>query len=144
LVGNGVKIQNNVSVYEGVTLEDDVFCGPSMVFTNVYNPRSPIPRMKEVRPTLIKKGASLGANCTVVCGNTVGRYAFVGAGAVVKSNVPDYAMVAGNPATIKGWMCICGNRIDFHSSKGKCRECGRQYQLEKDSEGKKQRVSPAE
>jgi UDP-2-acetamido-3-amino-2,3-dideoxy-glucuronate N-acetyltransferase len=144
LVGNGVKIQNNVSVYEGVTLEDDVFCGPSMVFTNVYNPRSPIPRMKEVRPTLIKKGASLGANCTIVCGNIVGRYAFVGAGAVVKSDVPDYAMVAGNPAKIKGWMCVCGNRIDFHNSEGKCRECGKQYQLEKDGREKNQRVSPVD
>jgi len=143
-VGNSVKIQNNVSVYEGVTLEDDVFCGPSMVFTNVYNPRSPIPRMKEVRPTLIKKGASLGANCTVVCGNTVGRYAFVGAGAVVKSNVPDYAMVAGNPAKIKGWMCVCGNRIDFRNIEGKCRECGKRYQIEKGSEEKDQSVSPVE
>ncbi|MEN6623378.1 MAG: Gfo/Idh/MocA family oxidoreductase [Smithella sp.] len=142
-VGNGVKIQNNVSVYEGVILEDDVFCGPSMVFTNVYNPRSPIPRMKEVRPTLIKKGASLGANSTIVCGNTVGQYAFVGAGAVVKSDIPDYAMAAGNPAKIKGWMCICGNRIDFNRSKGKCRECGKQFKLERDEE-KKEHVSPIE
>ncbi|OPY15537.1 MAG: UDP-2-acetamido-3-amino-2,3-dideoxy-D-glucuronate N-acetyltransferase [Syntrophus sp. PtaB.Bin001] len=133
-IGNGVKIQNNVSVYEGVTLEDDVFCGPSMVFTNVYNPRSPIPRMKEVRSTLVRKGASLGANCTIVCGNTVGQYAFVGAGAVVKKDVPDYAMVAGNPARIKGWMCVCGNRIDFHGHEGKCRECGKAYRLEKDGE----------
>jgi UDP-2-acetamido-3-amino-2,3-dideoxy-glucuronate N-acetyltransferase len=86
--------------------------------------------MKEVRPTLIRKGASLGANCTIVCGNTVGKYAFVGAGAVVKKDVPDYAMVAGNPAEIKGWMCVCGNRIDFNGSEGKCRECGKRYRKE--------------
>jgi len=143
-VGSGVKIQNNFSVYEGVTLEDDVFCGPSMVFTNVYNPRSPISRMKEVRRTLVRKGASLGANCTVVCGNTVGRYAFVGAGAVVKKDVPDYAMVAGNPAKIKGWMCECGNRIDFHGSKGQCRECGKRYLLSKEKEEGARRVLPVE
>jgi len=129
-IGNGVKIQNNVSVYEGVTLEDDVFCGPSMVFTNVYNPRSPIPRMKEVRPTLVRKGASLGANCTIVCGNTVGQYAFVGAGAVVKEDVPNYAMVVGNPAKIKGWMCFCGNRIDFDCGEGVCRACEKRYRME--------------
>jgi len=115
-----------------------------MVFTNVYNPRSPIPRMKEVRPTLIRKGASLGANCTVVCGNTVGQYAFVGAGAVVKKDVPDYAMVAGNPAKIKGWMCVCGNRIDFHGSKGECRGCGKPYRLGKEKEEGTRRVSPVE
>jgi len=143
-IGNGVKIQNNVSVYEGVTLEDEVFCGPSMVFTNVYNPRSPISRMKEVRPTLIRKGASLGANCTIVCGNTVGQYAFVGAGAVVKKDVPDYAMVAGNPAKIKGWMCVCGNRIDFQDSEGQCRECGKRYHLQKEKEKENRRVSPVE
>jgi len=100
--------------------------------------------MKEVRPTLVRKGASLGANCTIVCGNTVGKYAFVGAGAVVKKDVPDYAMVAGNPAKIKGWMCICGNRIDFHGSKGQCRECGKPYRLGKEKEEGTGRVSPVE
>jgi len=128
-IGNGVKIQNNVSVYEGVTLEDDVFCGPSMVFTNVYNPRSPIRRMDELRPTLVSRGASLGANCTIVCGVTIGRYAFIGAGTVVLKDVPDYALVVGNPGKIIGWMCACGNRIDFDEEGewGKCRECAQTY-----------------
>jgi UDP-2-acetamido-3-amino-2,3-dideoxy-glucuronate N-acetyltransferase len=111
-IGNGCKIQNNVSVYKGVTLEDDVFCGPSMVFTNVYNPRAHIKRMDELRPTLVKKGASLGANCTIICGNTVGRYAFVGAGAVVTKAVPDHALVVGNPAKQIGWVCECGTKVD--------------------------------
>ena len=129
-IGNGVKIQNNVSVYEGVTLEDDVFCGPSMVFTNVHNPRSEIRRMDELRPTLIRKGATLGANCTIVCGVTVGRYAFVGAGAVVTRDVPDFALVLGNPARIAGWMCACGNRIELApgESDGFCRACDKRYQ----------------
>ena len=112
-IGNGVKIQNNVSVYEGVTLEDGVFCGPSMVFTNVYNPRSEIRRMEELRPTLVRRGATLGANCTIVCGVTIGEYAFVGAGAVVTRDVPDFGLVVGNPARIIGWMCVCANRIDL-------------------------------
>jgi len=129
VVGNHVKIQNNVSVYEGVELEDEVFCGPSMVFTNVYNPRSAIPRMKEIRQTLVKKGATLGANATIVCGNTIGRYAFVGAGAVVTKDVPDYAMVVGNPAVIRSWMCQCGNRIRFRGSKGRCEDCVKAYIL---------------
>jgi UDP-2-acetamido-3-amino-2,3-dideoxy-glucuronate N-acetyltransferase len=129
VIGDRVKIQNNVSVYEGVTLEEDVFCGPSMVFTNVYNPRSAIPRMKELRPTLIRKGATMGANSTIVCGNTIGQYAFVGAGAVVKKDVPDYAMIAGNPGSIKGWMCQCGNRITFHDRVGKCVECNKEYEM---------------
>jgi UDP-2-acetamido-3-amino-2,3-dideoxy-glucuronate N-acetyltransferase len=128
-IGNGVKIQNNVSVYEGVTLEDNVFCGPSMVFTNVFNPRSEIRRMDELRPTLVRRGASLGANCTVVCGVTIGQYAFVGAGAVVVKNVPDFALVVGNPGRIIGWMCVCGNRIHFnHDGSGTCPECQRAYQ----------------
>ena len=110
-VGNGVKIQNNVSVYKGVTLEDFVFCGPSMVFTNVYNPRSEIPRMEEVRPTLVKRGASLGANCTIVCGITIGRYAFVGAGAVVREDVPDYGLMVGVPARRIGWVSRHGHRL---------------------------------
>jgi UDP-2-acetamido-3-amino-2,3-dideoxy-glucuronate N-acetyltransferase len=126
IVGDGVKIQNNVSVYEGVTLEDDVFCGPSMVFTNVYNPRSEIKRMDELRPTLVKKGASLGANCTIVCGVTVGRYAFVAAGAVVTRDVPDYALVMGSPARIKGWMCECGVKLDWTDTQAAC-PCGNRY-----------------
>ena len=122
-IGNGVKIQNNVSVYEGVTLEDDVFCGPSMVFTNVYNPRSQIRRMDELRPTLVRRGATLGANCTIVCGVTIGQYAFIGAGAVVTRDVPDFALVLGNPGRIAGWMCTCGNRIEFNGDVGSCRAC---------------------
>ncbi len=110
-VGNGCKIQNNVSVYKGVTLEDDVFCGPSMVFTNVYNPRAHIRRMEEALPTLVRKGASLGANCTIVCGVTIGAYAFVGAGAVVTKDVPDYALVYGNPARVHGYVCQCGEKL---------------------------------
>jgi UDP-2-acetamido-3-amino-2,3-dideoxy-glucuronate N-acetyltransferase len=126
-IGNKVKIQNNVSVYAGVTLEDGVFCGPSIVFTNVYNPRSYIPRKDEIRPTLVKEGASLGANCTIVCGHTIGRFAFVGAGSVVIEDVPDYALVAGNPATIKGWMCQCGIRLHFEKNKAVCDTCGLKY-----------------
>ena len=128
-IGDRVKIQNNVSVYEGVTLDDDVFCGPSMVFTNVFNPRSEIRRMDELRPTLVRRGVTLGANCTIVCGVTIGRYAFIGAGAVVTKDVPHFALVAGNPGRIVGWMCVCANRIDFsdgHES-GKCRACRRLY-----------------
>jgi UDP-2-acetamido-3-amino-2,3-dideoxy-glucuronate N-acetyltransferase len=129
IIGDGVKIQNNVSVYQGVTLEDDVFCGPSMVFTNVINPRSEIRRMDELRPTLVRKGATLGANCTIVCGVTIGAYAFIGAGAVVVKDVPDFALIVGNPGRIIGWMCVCGNRIDFggNNGKGRCRECQREY-----------------
>ena len=128
-IGDGVKIQNNVSVYEGVTLEDDVFCGPSMVFTNVFNPRSEIRRMDELRPTLVRRGATLGANCTIVCGITIGRYAFIGAGAVVTKDVPDFALVTGNPGRIAGWMCACGNRILFNGteSSGACCSCRSQY-----------------
>ena len=128
-IGDGVKIQNNVSVYEGVTLEDDVFCGPSMVFTNVFNPRSEIRRMDELRPTLVRRGATLGANCTIVCGVTVGQYAFIGAGTVVVKDVPDFALVVGNPGKIIGWMCVCGNRIDFKGENGPgvCLACGQRY-----------------
>jgi len=128
-IGNGVKIQNNVSVYEGVTLEDHVFCGPSMVFTNVYNPRSEIRRMDEVRPTLVRQGATLGANCTVVCGVTIGTYAFVAAGAVVTRDVPDYALILGNPGRVAGWMCACGNRIQFETTddRGVCTVCAKRY-----------------
>jgi UDP-2-acetamido-3-amino-2,3-dideoxy-glucuronate N-acetyltransferase len=129
-IGNGVKIQNNVSVYEGVTLEDRVFCGPSAVFTNVHNPRSEIRRMDELRPTLVRYGATLGANCTIVCGVTIGRYAFVGAGAVVTKDVPDFALVVGNPARVVGWMCACGNRIKLETGErdAVCRACRKRYQ----------------
>jgi UDP-2-acetamido-3-amino-2,3-dideoxy-glucuronate N-acetyltransferase len=129
-IGDGVKIQNNVSVYEGVTLEDYVFCGPSMVFTNVHNPRSEIRRMDEIRPTLVRRGASLGANCTIVCGVTIGTYAFVGAGAVVTKDVPDFGLVVGNPGRLVGWMCVCGNRIRFEADsphQGACDACQRSY-----------------
>jgi UDP-2-acetamido-3-amino-2,3-dideoxy-glucuronate N-acetyltransferase len=128
-IGSGVKIQNNVSVYEGVTLEDDVFCGPSIVFTNVFNPRSEIRRMDELRPTLVRKGATLGANCTIVCGITIGRYAFIGAGAVVTKDAPDFALIVGNPGRIGGWMCVCGNRIGFNEDNGtgSCQVCRRTY-----------------
>ncbi len=128
-IGDGVKIQNNVSVYEGVTLEDYVFCGPSMVFTNVFNPRSEISRMGELRPTLVRRGAALGANSTIVCGVTIGSYAFVGAGAVVVRDVPDFALVAGNPSKVIGWMCVCGNRIRFNGDDGLgvCEVCARTY-----------------
>jgi UDP-2-acetamido-3-amino-2,3-dideoxy-glucuronate N-acetyltransferase len=126
-IGNKVKIQNNVSVYDGVTLEDGVFCGPSMVFTNVYNPRSYIPRKTELRKTLVREGATLGANSTIVCGNTVGRFAFVGAGAVVINDVPDHALVVGNPAKLKGWMCRCGVRLHFEDGHAVCDACGLKY-----------------
>jgi UDP-2-acetamido-3-amino-2,3-dideoxy-glucuronate N-acetyltransferase len=128
-VGNGCKIQNNVSVYKGVTLEDDVFCGPSMVFTNVHNPRAHIRRMEELRPTLVKKGATLGANCTVVCGHTIGRYAFLGAGAAVTKDVPDYALVVGVPARIVGWVCECGEKLHFAGEQTICKACGRRYRM---------------
>ncbi|HEY0780760.1 MAG TPA: acyltransferase [Gemmatirosa sp.] len=111
-VGRNAKIQNNVSLYEGVELEDDVFCGPSMVFTNVHNPRSHVSRKHEYRRTLVRRGASIGANATVVCGNTIGEYAFVGAGAVVTRDVPAYAVVAGVPARHRGWACACGELLD--------------------------------
>ncbi|HOW57450.1 MAG TPA: acyltransferase, partial [Smithellaceae bacterium] len=125
-VGNGCKIQNNVSVYKGVTLEDYVFCGPSCVFTNVINPRSEIKRISEIKPTLVKKGATLGANCTIVCGNTIGSYAFIAAGAVVTGDVPDFALMLGNPARQKGWMCHCGNNLN---AKYQCPKCGSIYIL---------------
>lgn len=123
-IGKGCKIQNNVSVYKGVTLEDGVFCGPSMVFTNIYNPRAEIRKMDQVRPTLVKHGATLGANCTIVCGTTIGRYAFIGAGAVVTHNVPDHALMAGNPARRIGWTCECGERLGDDLE---CLACGETY-----------------
>jgi len=111
-IGDNVKIQNNVSIYEGVVLEDDVFCGPSMVFTNVVNPRSHVPRKHEYKPTLVRRGATIGANATIVCGHTIGRYAFIGAGAVVTGDVADYALMVGVPARRVGWMCECGVRLE--------------------------------
>ena len=129
-IGNNVKIQNNVSLYTGVILEDDVFCGPSMVFTNVVNPRSHVSRKDEYRETLVKQGASLGANSTVVCGHTIGRYAFVGAGAVVTKDIPDFALVVGNPARISGWMCQCGVKLASGAqppAQAQCRACGTTY-----------------
>jgi UDP-2-acetamido-3-amino-2,3-dideoxy-glucuronate N-acetyltransferase len=131
-IGDNVKIQNNVSVYTGVELEDDVFCGPSMVFTNVVNPRSHVSRKDQYRKTLVRRGASIGANATVVCGHTVGRYAFIGAGAVVTRDVPDYAMIVGNPARVIGWMCECGIKLDMtrdpHLDEvSTCHSCGKSY-----------------
>ena len=124
VIGNKCKIQNNVSVYKGVTLDDGVFCGPSVVFTNIYNPRAEIGKMDQVRTTLVKKGATLGANCTIVCGHTIGKYAFIGAGAVVTKDVPDHALLAGNPARKIGWACICGEKL---TEKLKCPLCKTQY-----------------
>jgi UDP-2-acetamido-3-amino-2,3-dideoxy-glucuronate N-acetyltransferase len=126
-IGNNVKIQNNVSIYDAVELEDDVFCGPSMVFTNVINPRSHVPRKDEYKRTLVRKGASIGANATIVCGVTLGQYCFVGAGEVVTSDVAPYALVVGVPAKRIGWMCICGERL-VDSGKGKCAACGKEYE----------------
>ena len=126
-IGNDVKIQNNVSVYEGVELEDDVFCGPSMVFTNVVNPRSHVSRKNEYRRTLVKRGATIGANATIVCGATLGEYAFIGAGSVVTSDVPAYALVVGVPGRRIGWMCQCGERLS-DSGAGICKACGSKYE----------------
>ena len=135
-IGHNVKIQNNVSVYDAVTLEDDVFCGPSMVFTNVHNPRSAVPRKGEYRRTLVKRGATLGANCTVVCGTTIGEYAFVGAGAVVSRDVPAFALVVGVPARRIGWMSRHGERLALPPSgqgEATCPATGEIYRLEGDT-----------
>ena len=126
-IGNNVKVQNNVSIYEGVELEDDVFCGPSMVFTNVINPRSHIPRKHEYQRTLVRRGSSIGANATVVCGATLGEYSFVGAGAVVRGDVPAYALMVGVPARRIGWMCQCGERLPADEG-GTCVSCGSSYE----------------
>lgn len=134
-IGNNVKIQNNVSVYDNVTLEDDVFCGPSMVFTNVYNPRSAISRKSEYLNTLVKQGATLGANCTIVCGVTVGRYAFIGAGAVVKKDVKDYALMVGVPARQVGWMSAFGEQLKLPltgAGEYQCPQTGEIYVLDND------------
>ncbi len=130
-LGNGVHVQNNVSIYDGVTLEDHVFAGPSCVFTNVINPRSEVNRKSEYRPTLVRRGATIGANATIVCGTTIGRYAFVGAGAVVRADVEDYALVVGVPARRVGWMCACGERLaEPGENPIRCTACGIEYRLE--------------
>jgi UDP-2-acetamido-3-amino-2,3-dideoxy-glucuronate N-acetyltransferase len=127
-IGNKVKIQNNVSVYTGVICEDGVFLGPSCVFTNVINPRSFIERKSEYKETLIGRGASIGANATIVCGNTIGKYALIGAGTVVTKNVPDYALLVGNPGRITGFVCECGDKLRFDSKdSSQCESCGKKY-----------------
>ncbi|MBN2288461.1 MAG: N-acetyltransferase [Candidatus Glassbacteria bacterium] len=135
VVGNGVKVQNNVSIYDAVVLEDDVFCGPSMVFTNVINPRSHTPRKDEYMTTLVRKGATIGANATVLCGNTIGEHAFVGAASLVTRDVPDHALVFGVPARFQAWMCKCGVRLktatgETGSEQVSCGACGRKYSKE--------------
>jgi len=144
-IGNNVKIQNNVSIYEGVELEDDVFCGPSMVFTNVINPRSAVSRKSEYKRTLVRRGATIGANATVVCGVTLGPYAFVGAGAVVTKDVKPFALVTGVPARQVGWMCVCGERLPAASGRDQrtgngdrnarivCGACQRTYAVDDDN-----------
>ncbi|MDD5680950.1 MAG: DapH/DapD/GlmU-related protein [Candidatus Omnitrophica bacterium] len=127
IIGNSCKIQNNVSIYKGVTLEDEVFCAPSCVFTNVYNPRAFIERKNEFLPTLVRRGATIGANATIVCGVTIGSYAFIGAGAVVKEDVPDYALVVGVPARQIGWACKCGVTLMSKGNISKCKACGAEY-----------------
>lgn len=131
VIGNNVKIQNNVSVYDDVDLEDDVFCGPSMVFTNVSTPRSHVSRKSEFERTLVRRGASIGANATVVCGHEIGEYAFIGAGAVVTRDVPAYALVVGAPARRVGWMCHCGERLPAKARLVRCARCQRQYHTSK-------------
>jgi UDP-2-acetamido-3-amino-2,3-dideoxy-glucuronate N-acetyltransferase len=129
-LGDNVKVQNNVSIYEGVTLEDDVFCGPSCVFTNVMNPRSHVSRKSEYQATLVRRGASIGANATVVCGATLGEYCFIGAGAVVTGDVPAYALMVGVPARRIGWMCRCGVRLEPTGGTATCGSCGTRYREE--------------
>lgn len=137
VIGSRVKIQNNVSVYQNVTLEDEVFCGPSCVFTNVINPRSHVERKHEYKNTLVKKRATIGANATIVCGNTLGEASFIAAGAVVTKDVPSHALVAGVPAKFIGWMCECGVRIDMDGVNTECSACGKKYEKINESEIKK-------
>jgi UDP-2-acetamido-3-amino-2,3-dideoxy-glucuronate N-acetyltransferase len=131
VIGNKCKVQNNVSIYKGVMLEDGVFCGPSSVFTNVYNPRAFVERKHEYMETLVKKGATIGANSTIVCGVTIGKYALIGAGAVVKRDVSDYAVMAGVPAKQIGWACICGVPLKFNKDKAACKNCKSTYTLKR-------------
>ena len=145
VIGNNVKIQNNVSVYDAVTLEDDVFCGPSMVFTNVYNPRATLTRKEEYKPTLVKKGATLGANCTIVCGVTLGEYAFIGAGAVVNQDVPAYALMVGVPARQIGWMSEFGEKLKLPlqgPGEAICQHTGARYVLDGQTIRKTERSAP--
>lgn len=128
-IGHRVKVQNNVSIYDGVVLEDDVFCGPSMVFTNVINPRSHVSRKHSYKTTVVRRGATIGANATVVCGNQIGEYAFIGAGAVVTKNVPAHALMIGNPARRSGWMCRCGVKLNGGGAV-RCSSCGSDYQID--------------
>jgi UDP-2-acetamido-3-amino-2,3-dideoxy-glucuronate N-acetyltransferase len=133
VLGNNCKVQNNVSIYDDVILEDDVFCGPSMVFTNVINPRSFVERKNEYKKTLVKRGASIGANATIVCGSIIGRYALIGAGSVVTCDVPDFALVYGVPARREGWICQCGIKLNFDTkAQAECVECRKKYCLTKD------------
>ncbi|MCR4435063.1 MAG: acyltransferase [Clostridiales bacterium] len=133
VIGNNVKIQNNVSVYTGVICEDDVFLGPSCVFTNVINPRSHVNRKSEYKKTVVRQGASIGANATIVCGHTIGRYALVGAGAVVTGDIPDHALAVGNPARRIGWVCSCGEKLEFSGSHAACGACQKRYIKEGDA-----------
>ncbi|HEU5357852.1 MAG TPA: acyltransferase [Gemmatimonadales bacterium] len=138
-LGNNVKVQNNVSIYEGVILEDDTFCGPSCVFTNVMNPRSHVSRKHEYRTTRVRRGASIGANATIVCGVTLGEYCFIGAGAVVNRDVPAYALMVGVPARRAGWMCQCGERLALHDGAAACGACGATY---RESDGALRQIAP--
>lgn len=138
-LGNNVKVQNNVSIYEGVVLEDDVFCGPSCVFTNVVNPRSHVPRKSEYQRTLVRRGASIGANATILCGVTLGEYSFIGAGAVVRNDVPAFALMVGVPARRVGWMCQCGLRLQLRDGQAVCASCKATY---KETEGLLRLIDP--
>src|SRR4051812_42955710 len=138
-LGNNVKVQNNVSIYEGVVLEDDVFCGPSCVFTNVVNPRSHVSRKSEYQATLVRRGASIGANATILCGITLGEYSFIGAGAVVRSDVPPYALMVGVPARRVGWMCQCGVRLQPREGRAACPACCATY---KETDGLLRQIDP--
>jgi UDP-2-acetamido-3-amino-2,3-dideoxy-glucuronate N-acetyltransferase len=140
-LGRNVKVQNNVSIYEGVVLEDDVFCGPSCVFTNVVNPRSHVPRKSEYQRTLVRRGASIGANATILCGITLGEYSFIGAGAVVRSDVPAFALMVGVPARRVGWMCRCGVRLPPREGAATCTACGTTY---RELEGVLRLIDPPE